>query len=96
MIVATWNDVVIARSDNTKIVENNHYFPREDVETGFLTETDHQTTCPWKGEANYFDIEVNGKKNKNGAWTYKEPKEKAAEIKNHIAFWHGVTVEEEK
>ncbi|HCW73069.1 MAG TPA: hypothetical protein DHM90_03910 [Clostridiaceae bacterium] len=96
MIVATWNDEVIARSDRTIVVENNHYFPTDDVNTDFLTETDHHTTCPWKGEASYFDIEVNGKKNANAAWTYKEPKTAAAEIKNHVAFWKGVSVREEK
>ena len=96
MIVATWNEEVIARSDRTIVVEDNHYFPTDDVHTDFLKETDHHTTCPWKGEASYFDIEVNGKTNSNAAWTYKDPKPAAAEIKYYIAFWKGVSVKEEK
>lgn len=90
---ATWNDAVIAESDGTVVVEGNHYFPRESVKTEYLQPSTKHTVCPWKGEASYYDLVVNGKTNQDAAWYYPEPKEAAAEIKDHIAFWKGVTVE---
>lgn len=95
MIIARWNHEDIARSDDTVIVENNHYFPKSDVTLDFFKETDHHTECPWKGTASYYDITVKGKTNANAAWTYKEPKEKAEMIRDRIAFWKGVEVTEE-
>ena len=91
---AIWNDAVIAESDDTVVVEGNHYFPAESVKTEFLQPSSTHTTCPWKGEASYHDLVVNGETNKDAAWYYPEPKEAAAEIKDHIAFWKGVKVEQ--
>ncbi len=91
---ATWNGKTIAESDDTIVVENNHYFPPESVDSNFLKKSDHQTHCPWKGEASYYSIEVEGDTNENAAWYYPQPKEKAEEIKNYLAFWKGVEVGE--
>ena len=90
---AIWNDEVIAESDDTVVVESNHYFPAESVKTEFLQPSSKHTTCPWKGEASYHDLVVNGETNKDAAWYYPEPKEAAAEIKDRVAFWKGVRVE---
>ena len=92
MVKAIWNGVEVAHSDNTTVVEGNHYFPSSDVEMQYLTETDHTTECPWKGEASYFDIAVNGETNPNAAWYYPNPLPAAEKIANHIAFWKGVEV----
>jgi len=91
---ATWNDTVLAESDDTVVVEGNHYFPPESVYSDYFKLTDHTTECPWKGTASYYSIEVDAKTNKNAAWSYREPKKAASEIKDHVAFWKGVTVEE--
>lgn len=90
---AIWNNTIIAESNDTIIVENNQYFPPEAVKKEFLTVSDSHSTCPWKGEASYYNIEVEGKINKNAAWYYPQPKDAAKEIKDHIAFWKGVKVE---
>lgn len=90
---ASWNGAVIAESDETAVVEGNHYFPAASVNRSFIRESDTHTVCPWKGTASYFSIEVGGKINKDAAWYYPEPKEAASQIKNHVAFWRGVTVE---
>lgn len=95
MIIARWNNEVIARSDDTVIVERNHYFPMSDVTMDLLKETDHHTECPWKGTASYYDITVEGKTNSNAAWIYKDPKEEAEMVRDRIAFWKGVEVSEE-
>lgn len=92
MAKAIWNNQVIAESDSTEIVEGNHYFPKESVKEEFLQPSDMQTTCFWKGEASYYSLEVDGQSNADAAWTYPEPKEAAANIKDHVAFWRGVTV----
>jgi len=89
---ATWNDAVIAESDETVVVEGNHYFPSDSVGKEHLEPSSTHTTCPWKGEASYYDVVVNGEKNKDAAWYYPEPKEAAAEIKDRVAFWKGVKV----
>ncbi|GAA4336381.1 DUF427 domain-containing protein [Mucilaginibacter gynuensis] len=89
---AIWNDQVIAESDNTIVIDNNHYFPKESVKSEYLEETDIYTTCPWKGRASYYSLNVNGKHNQDAAWYYAEPKEAAAQIKDHIAFWKGVKI----
>jgi len=91
MTTATWNGKTIAESTNTVIVEGNHYFPRGSV-TATLVPTTKTTSCPWKGTASYYSIDVDGEVNQDAAWTYPTPKDAAAEIKDHIAFWRGVVV----
>ena len=87
---ATWNNTVIAESNDTVVVEGNHYFPPESVNKEYFQESNSHTTCPWKGEASYYNVVVNGETNKDAAWYYPEPKEAAAEIKDRVAFWRGV------
>jgi len=89
---AIWNGQVIADSNETTIVENNHYFPVTSVAMEYLTPTETKSSCPWKGESSYYSIIVDGKENKDAAWYYPTPKEAAKEIKNHIAFWRGVEI----
>lgn len=90
---AKWHDTVIADSDETIVVEGNHYFPPESIKGEHFRDSSTHTTCPWKGEASYYDVVVNGEVNKDAAWYYPQPKDAAAEIKDHVAFWRGVTVE---
>ncbi len=90
---ATWNGVTIAESNNCVVVEGNQYFPREAVKQEYLQESTTHTTCPWKGLASYYSLEVNGQINKDAAWYYPEPKDAAKQIKDYVAFWHGVKVE---
>ena len=90
---AIWNDTVIAESDATVVVENNHYFPADSIKKTYFTESAKHSSCPWKGEASYYTLEVNGKQNKDAAWYYPKPKEAAKEIKDRVAFWKGVSVE---
>ncbi len=92
MATATWNGTVIAQSDDTVIVEGNHYFPIDSVKPGVLTPTDTHTVCPWKGTASYYNVELDGAVNADAAWYYPEPKPAAAEITDRVAFWRGVTV----
>jgi uncharacterized protein (DUF427 family) len=92
MATATYNGTVIARSDDTVIVEGNHYFPPSSVVAGVLEPTDRTTHCPWKGDAGYYDVVVDGERAKNAAWYYPQPKDAAAEIKGHVAFYPVVTV----
>ena len=89
---AIWNNQTIAESNETIIVENNHYFPPESVNMKFLIPTETHTTCPWKGEASYFSLKVGEKTNVDAAWTYNSPSEDARHIKGYIAFWRGVEV----
>jgi uncharacterized protein (DUF427 family) len=91
---AIWNDQVIAESNDTIMVENNHYFPLESVKAEYLENTDTHTTCPWKGLASYYTLSVNGKKNPDAAWYYPQPKEAANHITNYVAFWKGVKITE--
>jgi len=84
--------VVIADSDDTVVVEGNHYFPGESVKSEFLGNSTHRSSCPWKGEASYYDLVVDGETNPAAAWYYPAPKEAAAEIENRVAFWRGVEV----
>ena len=91
---AIWNDAVIAESDNTEVVEGNHYFPPDSLDSSMLRASDHRTTCPWKGQAHYYDVVVNGEVNANAAWYYPEPSSAAAQIKDHVAFWRGVKVQD--
>jgi len=90
---AVWNGAILAESDDTVVVEGNHYFPLDAVRQEFLRPSDTHTVCPWKGTASYHDIEVDGQRNPDAAWSYRDPKPAAAEIKNRIAFWKGVRVE---
>ena len=90
---ATWNGTVLAESNQTIIIENNHYFPPQSVNKEFFTESDTHTICPWKGKASYYDVEVNGEVNTDAAWYYPDTKEAANEIKNYVAFWKGVKIE---
>lgn len=92
---AKWNNQVIAQSDKTVVVEGNHYFPSESIKKGFFKESNYTTTCPWKGTASYYHIEVDGKINNNAAWYYPQPKDAAAKIKDMVAFWKGVEVKED-
>jgi uncharacterized protein (DUF427 family) len=91
---AIWNHTKVADSDKTEVVEGNHYFPPEAVDRQYFQESDTHTTCPWKGEASYYNVVVDGQVNKDAAWYYPDPKPAAAQIKNHVAFWKGVKVEE--
>ena len=90
---ATWNGSVLAESDDTVVVEGNQYFPADSITREHFRESATHTTCPWKGEASYYDVVVNGETNKDAAWYYPEPKDAAKEIKDHVAFWRGVKVE---
>ncbi|NIQ39636.1 MAG: DUF427 domain-containing protein [Proteobacteria bacterium] len=89
---AIWKDVTLAESDETVVIEGNHYFPPESIKKEYLQKSNTHTTCPWKGEASYYHVVVKGEVNKDAAWTYPEPKEAAAQIKNRLAFWKGVEV----
>ena len=93
MAKAIWNGVVIADSTETVLVEGNHYFPRGAVKAEYLRDSSTHTICPWKGQASYYTIEVDGQVNRDSAWFYSEPKPAAREIKDHIAFWRGVKIE---
>jgi len=92
MTTATWNGTVIAESDDTVVVEGNHYFPRQSVRADLLRETDTNTVCPWKGTASYYSLEVDGETNADAAWYYPTPKDAAKQIVDRIAFWHGVDI----
>ena len=89
---AIWQGRVLAETDDTVVVEGNHYFPVSSLAEGVFTETATHTVCPWKGTASYYDITVDGTTESNAAWYYPAPKEKAAEIKDHVAFYGVVTV----
>ncbi len=89
---AIWKEQVLAESDKTIIVEGNHYFPPETIKKEFFEKSASHTTCPWKGEASYYTVIVNGIKNPDAAWYYSSPKDAAKEIKDYIAFWHGVAI----
>ncbi len=90
---ATWNGQTIADSDNTIVIEGNHYFPPQAIRKEYFQPSDKHTTCPWKGIASYYDVVVNGQVNKDAAWYYPDPKPAAKEIANYVAFWRGVQVE---
>ena len=92
MATATFNGTVIARSDDTVVVEGNHYFPPDSIVEGVLEPTDRTSVCPWKGNATYFSVIVDGDRADNAAWTYPAPKDAAAEIKDHVAFYSVVDV----
>ncbi len=89
---AVWKDAVLAESDDTIVVEGNHYFPPESIKKEYFRESETHTVCSWKGIASYYSIAVDGETNKDAAWYYPEPKAAAEEIRNRVAFWRGVTV----
>jgi len=91
---AVWNGAVLAESDDTIIVEGNHYFPPDSINREYFRESDKHTTCPWKGLASYYDIAVDGEVNKDAAWYYPSPKDAAKQITGYVAFWRGVQVRE--
>lgn len=93
MSKAVWNGVVLAESDETIVLEGNHYFPVETLNTEFFTDSTQRSTCPWKGVASYYDVVVNGDTNRAAAWYYSDPKPAASDISGHVAFWRGVRVE---
>jgi len=89
---AIWNNAIIAESDHTIVVENNHYFPKDSIKQDFFKPSATHTICPWKGEASYYSLDVNGSENKDAAWFYPQAKEAAKNIENYVAFWKGVKV----
>jgi uncharacterized protein (DUF427 family) len=89
---AVWNGGVIATSDQTVEVEGNQYFPMDSINKELITDSTQTSVCPWKGEANYFNVVVNGEINPDAAWIYRTPKERASQIAGHVAFWRGVEV----
>jgi uncharacterized protein (DUF427 family) len=89
---AIWNGEVLAESDDTRVVEGNHYFPADALRREFFRPSDTHTTCPWKGVASYYDVVVDGAVNRDAAWTYPDPKDAAREIAGRVAFWRGVEV----
>lgn len=91
---AVWNNQVVAESDNTVVIEGNHYFPPKSIKQEYFKSSQLHTTCPWKGQASYYTLEVDGKENKDAAWYYKQPSELAKSIKDHVAFWRGVEITE--
>lgn len=91
---AEWNGAVLAESDDTVVVEGNHYFPREALNDEHFRDSATTSHCPWKGDANYFDVVVNDQTNRDAAWYYPDPSPAAAEIRNRVAFWKGVRIEE--
>ena len=91
---AIWNGVILAENNETKIVENNHYFPPESINKNYFKTSDTHTVCPWKGEASYYSLEVDGQENTDAAWYYPKTKALANEIEGYVAFWKGVTIEE--
>jgi uncharacterized protein (DUF427 family) len=92
LMKAMWNETLLAESGHTVVVEGNHYFPPDSIKKELFRRSDTHTTCPWKGEASYYDVVANGQVNKDAAWFYPEPKDAAKEIKGYVAFWRGVQV----
>jgi uncharacterized protein (DUF427 family) len=89
---AVWKNAVLAESDKTVVVEGNHYFPPEAVHRQYLKQSRTHTTCPWKGQASYYHVEVDGDVNEDAAWYYPDPSDATENIKDHVAFWKGVEV----
>lgn len=89
---ATWNGATLAESEETVVVEGNHYFPAQSIHAEYFLDSDTHTTCPWKGLASYKNVRVDGEVNRDAAWYYPDPKDAAAEIKDRFAFWNGVEI----
>lgn len=92
MVEARWNGAVIARSDDTVVVEGNHYFPADAVDPSVLRPSATTSICPWKGTAHYYNLDVDGARNADAAWYYPDPKPEAEAIRDRVALWKGVTV----
>ena len=90
---AVWNGVVLAESDHCEVVDGNQYFPPDAIKSDYFKTSDKHSTCPWKGMANYYSLEVEGQVNQDAAWYYPEPKDAVKNIKDHVAFWKGVQVQ---
>lgn len=90
---AVWNGQVVAESDDTILLEGNHYFPRDAIDVGFLRDSDTHTFCFWKGQASYYDVVADGETARDAAFYYPDPSPAARSIKGHVAFWRGVRVE---
>jgi len=93
-VKAFWSGQTLAESDDTVVVEGNQYFPADSINAQFFEPSEHQSYCPWKGTAHYYDIVVGGERNENAAWFYPETKEAADNIKGYVAFWNGVDVDD--
>lgn len=91
---AIWNDQVIAESDNTIVIENNHYFPADSINKKYFKHSETESNCPWKGVASYFTLDVNGEENKDAAWYYPKTSHAAKAIESYVAFWKGVKISE--
>ena len=91
---AVWNGVTVAESDDTVVVEGNHYFPESALTREYVSFSNHRTSCHWKGQAHYYSLFVNGEMNPDAVWYYPEPSEAAQQIKGRVAFWKGVKVTE--
>ena len=89
---AVWKKITLAESDQTIVVERNHYFPPDSINAAYFEDSETHTHCSWKGQASYYDIVVDGERNRDAAWYYPEPEEKAVQIRDHVAFWNGVEV----
>ncbi|WP_067849267.1 DUF427 domain-containing protein [Nocardia lijiangensis] len=89
---AVWRETVLAESDDTVVVEGNHYFPADAVRREYLEPSEHHTICPWKGTASYYTVTVDGERNPDAAWYYPTPKPEAAMVRDRVAFWRGVDV----
>ena len=89
---AIWNNITLAESDKTIVIEGNHYFPADAINKDYFQSSETHTTCPWKGTASYYDVVAGGKTNKDAAWFYPAPKDAAKEIKNYVAFWKSIEV----
>ncbi len=90
---ALWKNAALAESEETIVVEGNHYFPPDSINEAYFRESDHHTTCPWKGRASYYDVVLGDEVNRNAAWYYPRPKEAAEEIKDYVAFFKGVEIQ---
>lgn len=93
---AVWNATVLAESDETILVEGNHYFPPDTLRREYFRDSERHTVCHWKGVASYYDVEVDGQRNPAAAWYYPDPSTAAEPIKNYVGFWHGVRVEQSR
>jgi uncharacterized protein (DUF427 family) len=94
LMKAIWNNQVIAESNETIVVEQNHYFPPASLKQEYLVKSNTTTHCPWKGEASYYTLRVDGSENKDAAWFYPDTKPLANNIRNYVAFWNGVNISE--
>lgn len=89
---AIWNNTLIAESNETKVVENNHYFPMQSIKCEYFKPSNTTTRCPWKGDASYYNIEIEGEENNDAAWYYPQASHAAKPIENYVAFWKGVKI----